>query len=161
MNRNFFGIPLYFLNHTLNFANDTWINSFIAIIGVAGVVVNNSLMLIDFINKAYRSGLSRRLAINEGIRVKLRPIILTTVTLTLLPMAIGILQSIPSSGSHGLDFCYCRPQQCLLKIGFEPNKSGRFGQNWTFMCCRIYINIWFIWIMNLKIRKNSLTCPKK
>ncbi|RLA21670.1 MAG: AcrB/AcrD/AcrF family protein [Gammaproteobacteria bacterium] len=67
------------------------VNSFIAIIGVAGVVVNDSLMLVDFINKAYRSGLSRRLAINEGIRVRLRPIILTTVTTTLglLPMAIG------------------------------------------------------------------------
>lgn len=67
------------------------VNSFIAIIGVAGVVVNDSLMLVDFINKAYRSGLSRRLAINEGIRVRLRPIILTTVTTTLglLPMAVG------------------------------------------------------------------------
>lgn len=67
------------------------VNSFIAIIGVAGVVVNDSLMLIDFINKAYRSGLPRRLAINEGIRVRLRPIILTTLTTTLglLPMAVG------------------------------------------------------------------------
>lgn len=68
------------------------VNSFIAIIGVAGVVVNDSLMLVDFINKAYRSGLSRRHAINAGIKVRLRPIILTTVTTTLglLPMTIGI-----------------------------------------------------------------------
>ena len=34
-----------------------------------------------------------------------------------------------------------RPQQYLLKIGFEPNKSGRFGKNWTFMRCRICINL--------------------
>ncbi len=68
------------------------INSFMAIIGVAGVVVNDSLMLVDFINKSYRAGLSRHAAINEGIRVRLRPIILTTLTTTLglLPMAIGI-----------------------------------------------------------------------
>ncbi len=70
------------------------VNSFMAIIGVAGVVVNDSLMLVDFINKAYRAGLSRRDAINEGIRIRLRPIVLTTLTTTLglLPMAIGIPQ---------------------------------------------------------------------
>ena len=68
------------------------VNSFIAIIGVAGVVVNDSLMLIDFINKSYRSGMTRRQAIDEGIRVRLRPILLTTLTTTLglLPMAVGI-----------------------------------------------------------------------
>ncbi len=68
------------------------INSFMAIIGVAGVVVNDSLMLVDFMNKSYRAGLSRHKAITEGIRVRLRPIMLTTLTTTLglLPMAIGI-----------------------------------------------------------------------
>ena len=68
------------------------VNSFMAIIGVAGVVVNDSLMLVDFMNKSYRAGLSRRQAIDEGIRVRLRPIVLTTLTTTLglLPMAIGI-----------------------------------------------------------------------
>ncbi len=67
------------------------VNSFMAIIGVAGVVVNDSLMLVDFMNKSYRAGLSRRKAIDEGIRVRLRPIVLTTLTTTLglLPMAIG------------------------------------------------------------------------
>jgi multidrug efflux pump subunit AcrB len=68
------------------------VNSFIAVIGVAGVVVNDSLMLIDFMNKGYRAGLTRREAIDEGIRVRLRPILLTTLTTTLglLPMALGI-----------------------------------------------------------------------
>ena len=68
------------------------VNSFIAVIGVTGVVVNDALVLIDFINKRYRSGLSRREAIDEGVRVRLRPIVLTTLTTTLglLPMALGI-----------------------------------------------------------------------
>jgi HAE1 family hydrophobic/amphiphilic exporter-1 len=67
------------------------INSFIAVIGVAGVVVNDALVLIDFINKRYRSGMSRREAIIEGVHIRLRPILLTTLTTTLglLPMAIG------------------------------------------------------------------------
>jgi HAE1 family hydrophobic/amphiphilic exporter-1 len=67
------------------------VNSFIAVIGVAGVVVNDALVLIDFINKRYRSGLSRHEAITEGVHIRLRPILLTTLTtsLGLLPMAIG------------------------------------------------------------------------
>jgi HAE1 family hydrophobic/amphiphilic exporter-1 len=68
------------------------VNSFIAAVGVTGVVVNDSLVLIDFINKRYRSGMSRREAIHEGIRIRLRPILLTTLTTTLAlaPMALGI-----------------------------------------------------------------------
>ena len=67
------------------------VNSFIAVIGVTGVVVNDSLVLIDFINRAYQRLGDRRAAIREGIRVRLRPILLTTLTTTLglLPMAIG------------------------------------------------------------------------
>ncbi len=68
------------------------VNSFIAAVGVTGVVVNDSLVLIDFINRKYRAGLPRRQAIAEGVRIRLRPIVLTTLTtsLGLLPMAIGI-----------------------------------------------------------------------
>jgi HAE1 family hydrophobic/amphiphilic exporter-1 len=67
------------------------INSFIATVGVAGVVVNDALVLIDFINKRHRSGMSRREAVFEGVHIRLRPILLTTLTTTLglLPMAIG------------------------------------------------------------------------
>ena len=68
------------------------VNSFVAVVGVTGVVVNDSLVLIDFINRSYRSGMSRREAITEGIRIRLRPILLTTLTtsLGLAPMALGI-----------------------------------------------------------------------
>ncbi len=67
------------------------VNSFIATVGVTGVVVNDSLVLLDFINKLYMSGLSRKDSLREGVRIRLRPILLTTLTTTLglLPMAIG------------------------------------------------------------------------
>ena len=68
------------------------VNSFVAVVGVTGVVVNDSLVLIDFINRGYRDGLGRAEAIRRGLQVRLRPILLTTLTTTLglLPMAIGI-----------------------------------------------------------------------
>jgi multidrug efflux pump subunit AcrB len=68
------------------------INSFIAVVGVTGVVVNDSLVLLAFINQRYRDGLDRHAAIREGVRLRLRPIVLTTLTTTLalMPMALGI-----------------------------------------------------------------------
>jgi len=68
------------------------VNSFIALIGVAGVAVNDALVLVDFMNKQHRAGMTRREAIEEGVRIRLRPIVLTTLTTTLglLPMALGI-----------------------------------------------------------------------
>jgi len=68
------------------------VNSFIATVGVTGVVVNDSLVLLDFINRLYAAGYSRAEAVREGVRIRLRPILLTTLTTTLglLPMAVGI-----------------------------------------------------------------------
>ncbi|TVM34172.1 efflux RND transporter permease subunit [Oceanidesulfovibrio marinus] len=70
------------------------VNSFIALVGVTGVVVNDSLVLVNFMNVLREQGASRAEAIREGIRVRLRPILLTTLTTTLglLPMAVGFPQ---------------------------------------------------------------------
>jgi len=67
------------------------VNSFIATIGVSGVAVNDAIVLIDFLNRLHAQGLERKAAILEAIRVRLRPILLTTLTtvLGLLPMAVG------------------------------------------------------------------------
>jgi multidrug efflux pump subunit AcrB len=68
------------------------IGSFMAIVGLAGVAVNDSLLLIDFMNKRYRNGRSLRDAVIEASAARMRPVLITTVTtiLGLLPMAIGI-----------------------------------------------------------------------
>jgi multidrug efflux pump subunit AcrB len=67
------------------------VNSFVATVGVAGVVVNDALVLLEFLNRRKRSGLSRRQALWQAVNIRLRPIVLTTLTTTLglLPMAVG------------------------------------------------------------------------
>jgi HAE1 family hydrophobic/amphiphilic exporter-1 len=59
---------------------------------LVGIVVNDAIVKVDFINLAKTRGLELRAAILEAGRVRLRPIIMTTVTtvLGLTPMALGI-----------------------------------------------------------------------
>ncbi len=66
--------------------------SLIGIVILVGIVVNDAIVKVDFINQARSRGLDLRAAILEAGRVRLRPIVMTTVTtvLGLLPMALGI-----------------------------------------------------------------------
>ncbi|MEE8564702.1 MAG: efflux RND transporter permease subunit [Atribacterota bacterium] len=66
--------------------------SYIGIIMLVGIVVNNSIVLIDYINKLRQKGMERKEAIILGGRTRLRPILMTmfTTVLALVPMAIGI-----------------------------------------------------------------------
>lgn len=65
---------------------------FIGLIMLAGIVVNNAIVLIDLINQLRAKGVDRRDAILQAGRSRLRPILMTTLTtvLGLLPMAIGL-----------------------------------------------------------------------
>ncbi len=65
---------------------------FIGLIMLAGIVVNNAIVLVDYINKLRRGGLEKSEAIVHAGRVRLRPIFMTTATtvLALLPMALGL-----------------------------------------------------------------------
>lgn len=65
---------------------------FIGIIMLAGIVVNNAIVLVDLINQLREQGYERERAILEAGRARLRPILMTMLTtvLGLLPLAIGI-----------------------------------------------------------------------
>lgn len=65
---------------------------FLGMIMLAGIVVNNAIVLVDYINTLRRRGLDTREAIVEAGAVRLRPILMTTATtvLGLLPMALGL-----------------------------------------------------------------------
>ena len=56
------------------------IMSLFGIIGLSGVVVNDSLVMIDFINERLRQGMPGRDAIIAGAKARFRPIFLTSVT---------------------------------------------------------------------------------
>lgn len=66
--------------------------SFIGIIMLVGIVVNNSIVLIDYINKLRQKGMERKEAIILGGKTRLRPILMTmfTTVLALVPMALGV-----------------------------------------------------------------------
>ena len=65
---------------------------FIGLIMLAGIVVNNAIVLVDMINRLRQRGMERMSAIKEAARLRLRPIMMTTLTtvLGLLPMAMGL-----------------------------------------------------------------------
>lgn len=64
----------------------------IGVISLAGVVVNNAIVLIDYIDQLIAKGLSSTEALLQAGAVRFRPVMLTAITtiLGLLPMATGI-----------------------------------------------------------------------
>ncbi len=71
--------------------------SAIALIGVimmAGIVVNNAIVLVDYVNQLRRGGMAPALAIHRAAVTRLRPILMTTATtvLGLVPLALRLGQ---------------------------------------------------------------------
>jgi multidrug efflux pump subunit AcrB len=64
----------------------------VGVISLAGVVVNNSIVLIDYFNQLRATGLGVREALERTGLVRFRPVMLTAITtiLGLLPMATGV-----------------------------------------------------------------------
>ncbi len=68
--------------------------SIVVLIGgilLAGIVVNNAIILVDYTNQLRRGGMEKIEALKQAGRIRLRPILMTTATtvLGLTPMAIG------------------------------------------------------------------------
>ncbi|MCX8160948.1 MAG: efflux RND transporter permease subunit [Candidatus Saccharicenans sp.] len=63
----------------------------IGVIILAGIAVNNGIVMIDYINQLIRRGLDKREAVVRGAVTRLRPVLLTALTtiLGMLPMAVG------------------------------------------------------------------------
>lgn len=76
---------LLITGHSLN------VPGFLGMIMLVGIVVNNSIVLVDYINTLRKRGIERNEAILQAGPVRLRPILITALTtiLVLLPMAFG------------------------------------------------------------------------
>ncbi|MEM7480785.1 MAG: efflux RND transporter permease subunit [Acidobacteriota bacterium] len=90
-----FTIPLAFVGTVLALALLNISLSIVVVLGMimlAGIVVNNAIVLVDYINTLRGRGMDRDEAIVAGGEARLRPILMTTATtaLGLLPMAIGL-----------------------------------------------------------------------
>jgi HAE1 family hydrophobic/amphiphilic exporter-1 len=79
-------LTLLLTNTTLN------LQSAIGCILLCGIAVNNAILLVDQAGRLRREGSSTIEALSEAGRLRLRPILMTTLTtiLALLPLALGI-----------------------------------------------------------------------
>jgi HAE1 family hydrophobic/amphiphilic exporter-1 len=77
---------LFITGQTLN------VISIIGMVMLAGIVVNDAIVKIDYTNQMRKKGLGLRESIMEASRVRLRPILMTTVTTAfgLFPMSLGL-----------------------------------------------------------------------
>jgi multidrug efflux pump subunit AcrB len=87
-------IPLAFIGVILTFFLHGKPFGFFAImggVGLAGVAVNDAIVMVDFINELRKKGMSRRESIIQAGKLRLRPVLLTTITTVagLLPTAYG------------------------------------------------------------------------
>lgn len=74
-----FGLIGAIFGHLLLGVTFTFIST-MGFLGVSGVVVNDSLVMIDFINQKLDEGTAARTAIIQGAKERFRPIMLTSVT---------------------------------------------------------------------------------
>jgi HAE1 family hydrophobic/amphiphilic exporter-1 len=66
--------------------------SVIGIVVLVGIVIDNAIVKIDYTNQLRRSGLHLREAVVEGSQVRLRPILMSSITTVfgLIPLALGL-----------------------------------------------------------------------
>ena len=64
----------------------------LGLIMLAGIVVNNAIVLVEYIEIIRRRGMEKRQAVVEAARLRLRPILMTTLTTAvgMLPLALAI-----------------------------------------------------------------------
>ncbi len=84
------GIGVIFLLWVLNISLSIVV--YLGMIMLTGIVVNNAIVLVDYINRLRRRGLQLHEAIVQAGQVRMRPILMTTATtvLALIPMSLGL-----------------------------------------------------------------------
>ena len=113
------------------------VTAFMGAIVLAGVVVNNGIVMVDFINQERAAGMPLGDAICDGASKRLRPVLMTSLTtiLGLIPMALGLGEggelaapmalSIMGGLSSGTFFTlFVIPVVYSIFTGYKPTKRA-------------------------------------
>ena len=107
-----FTVPMAIIGVILAlFISNVGINLFsmLAMVMLVGIVVNNAILILDYVNVRRKEGMCSHDALLEAGKLKLKPIIMSTLSIVIgmLPMAMGI-------GSSGREF---RMPMGIVSIG--------------------------------------------
>lgn len=90
-----FTIPLAFTGGLFALfvtGNEVRVIAMIGFVMLAGIIVNNGIVMVDYINQLRREGMDKHEAIVESGKTRLRPILMTALTtiLSMSTMAFGL-----------------------------------------------------------------------
>ncbi len=90
-----FTLPLAFIGvvWALLLTNTAFsITAFIGVIVLAGIVVNNAIVMVDYISLLQKRGNNKKEAILQGAQIRFRPIVMTALTtmLAMFPLALKL-----------------------------------------------------------------------
>jgi HAE1 family hydrophobic/amphiphilic exporter-1 len=93
-----FTIPLSFVGVAfalLITGTDLSVMALVGMVMLVGIVVNNSIVLVDYINQCRERGMEMFEAVLEGGKVRMRPVLMTALTtiLAMSPLALGLGES--------------------------------------------------------------------
>lgn len=129
-----FTVPLMIIGVTIAlFITQTPV-SITAVIGLlvlVGIVVNNGIVLVDYINQRKAAGMESYEAIITSVRDRLRPILMTALTtvLGLLPLAIGIGEGTEINQPMGITVIGGMISSTFLSLYIVPIVYSLFDKN--------------------------------
>jgi multidrug efflux pump subunit AcrB len=96
--------------------------SIFGIVALSGIVVNDALILIDFINRAVRSGVDIETAVVESGKARFRPVLLTSITTIagLLPILLETSFQAQFLIPMAISICFGLLAATLLTLLYVP-----------------------------------------
>lgn len=94
----------------------------IGIIMLAGIAVNNGIVMIDYVNQLRRKGMDRLTALVTGCPTRLRPVAMTTLTtvLGMIPLALSRGEGSELQAPIAIAVISGLSTSTLLTLGFVP-----------------------------------------
>lgn len=123
----------------LIFAKPMCMPAMMGMVLLAGVVINNSIFLIDFIGQGRAQRMEREQAVEEAVRVRLRPVLMTTVStfVGMLPMiletAVGLERMSPLATAAGFGLVVGTVMTLVITPGMYSlldDAAQRVKQSW-------------------------------